>query len=166
MKFVRQSLTIRVTNCDKKLRMMMGDSAQERKHGEMLPSTIRAVICGPSNCGKTNVLISLIESPHGVRFENVYLFSKSLQQPKYQYLENLLTSIDEIGYFTFNNSDMFRRARRVRIQSSSSTTLRAINKMLWENTFQWAATRTSIVFISVRRTREYLNIWYAITWTF
>ena len=106
MKFVRQSLMIRVTNCDKKLRMM-GDSAQERKHGEMLPSTIRAVICGPSNCGKTNVLISLIESSHGVRFENVYFFSKSLQQPKYQYLENLLTSIDEIGYFTFsNNSDI------------------------------------------------------------
>jgi len=36
----------------------------------------------------------------------MYVYSKSLQQPKYQYLENLL-SIDEIGYFTFsNNSDI------------------------------------------------------------
>ncbi|KAG5337198.1 GLUCL protein, partial [Acromyrmex charruanus] len=57
----------------------------------MLPSTIRAIICGPSNCGKINVLISLIESPNGVRFENVYIYSKLLQQPKYQYLENLFT---------------------------------------------------------------------------
>ncbi|KAG5314515.1 YMD3 protein, partial [Pseudoatta argentina] len=56
---------------------MMGGSAEKRKHGEMLPSTIRAIICGPSNCGKTNVLISLLESPNG---------------SKYRYLENLFTS--------------------------------------------------------------------------
>jgi len=56
----------------------MGDNAVKRKHGVMLPSTIRAI-----NCGKTNVLINLLESPHGVRFENVYVYSKSLQQPKY-----------------------------------------------------------------------------------
>jgi len=106
MRFVRQSLTTRVINCDDRLRKM-GDNAEKRKHGAMLPSTIRATVCGPSNCGKTNVLISLLESPHDVRFENVYVYSKSLQQPKYQYLENLLSSIDEIGYFTFsNNSDV------------------------------------------------------------
>ncbi|KAL6258290.1 hypothetical protein P5V15_010232 [Pogonomyrmex californicus] len=64
MKFVRQLLTIRIANCDKRARMM-GDIATERKHGEMLPNTIRAIICGPSNCDKTNVLISLLESPHG-----------------------------------------------------------------------------------------------------
>ncbi|KAG5314838.1 GVQW3 protein, partial [Acromyrmex insinuator] len=86
----------------------------ERWHGHVvektatsIATTIRAIICGPSNCGKTNVLISLLESPNGVRFENVYVYSKSLQQPKYRYLENLFTSIDEIGYFTFsNNSDI------------------------------------------------------------
>ncbi|KYN36137.1 hypothetical protein ALC56_09512 [Trachymyrmex septentrionalis] len=61
MKFVLQPLTIRVTNCDAKSRMME-DSAEKRKHGGMLPSTIRAIICGSSNCGKTNVLISLLES--------------------------------------------------------------------------------------------------------
>jgi len=46
-----------------------------------------------------------LESPHGVRFENVYVYSKSLQQPKYQYLENLLSSVDKIGYFTFSNNN-------------------------------------------------------------
>ena len=86
---------------------MMGGSAEKRKHGEMLPNTIRAIICDPSNSGKTNIRINLIESPNGVCFKNLYVYSKSLQQPKYQYLENLFTSIDEIGYFTFsNNSDV------------------------------------------------------------
>jgi len=52
-------------------------------------------------------LISLLESPHGVQFENVYVYSKLLQQSKYRYLENLLSLIDEISYFTFsNNSDV------------------------------------------------------------
>ena len=102
---MRQPMTIRVTNFDDKSQMM--PSKTKRRHGSMLPNTIRCLICGPSNCGKTNVLVSLLESPHGVRFENVYVYSKSLQQPKYQYLENLLAPIDEIGYFTFsNNSDV------------------------------------------------------------
>lgn len=103
MRFVQQATVIQVTNFDD--RVMEGQ--QVRKHGDMLPLTIRSIICGPSNCGKTNVLLSLIESPNGVRFENLYVYSKSLQQPKYQYLENLLTSINEIGYFKFsNNSDV------------------------------------------------------------
>jgi len=49
----------------------------------------------------------LLDSPNSVRFENVYVYSKSLQQPKYRYLANLFTSINQIGYFMFsNNSDV------------------------------------------------------------
>ncbi|EZA62849.1 hypothetical protein X777_01165, partial [Ooceraea biroi] len=59
---------------------------------------------GPSGCGKTNVVIGLLESPHGVRFENVYVYSKSLRQPKYRYLERLLGSMEEIGYRAFPDS--------------------------------------------------------------
>ena len=105
MRFIRQATIIKVTNFDNKTQLM--DEKEIRRHGNMLPNTIRGIICGPSNCGKTNVLINLIESPHGVHFENIYVYSKSLQQPKYRYLENLLSSIEEIGYFTFsNNSDV------------------------------------------------------------
>ena len=78
MRFVRQPQTIQVTNFDDKVDLMHENNL--RKHGNMLPNSIRGIICGPSNCGKTNVLISLLESPHGVRFENVYVYSKSLQQ--------------------------------------------------------------------------------------
>ncbi|KYM94178.1 hypothetical protein ALC62_15209 [Cyphomyrmex costatus] len=100
MRFVHQSQSIKVTNLDGKVQT----NKEMRKHGKMLPSSIRAIICGPSNCGKTNVLISLLESPNGVRFENVYVYSTSLQQPKYRYLEKLLAPIEEINYFTFSNN--------------------------------------------------------------
>ncbi|KYN45083.1 hypothetical protein ALC56_00557 [Trachymyrmex septentrionalis] len=73
MNFVRQSQTIKVTNVDNKVQT----EKEIRKHGNMLPISIYAsvetccgIICGPSNCGKTNVLISLLESPYGIRFES------------------------------------------------------------------------------------------------
>lgn len=102
MHFVRQPMTICVKNIDEKTELI--SKIERRKHGNMLPSTVRGIICGPSNCGKTNVLISLLESPNGLRFENLYVYSKSLQQPKYRYLENLMSTLDEIEYFTFSNN--------------------------------------------------------------
>jgi len=80
----------------------MGDNAEKRKYGAVLPSTIRAIVCGPSNCLKTNVLISFLESPHDVRFENVYVYSKSLQAEISILGEFVI--IDEIGYFTFSKN--------------------------------------------------------------
>ncbi|KYN43144.1 hypothetical protein ALC56_02423 [Trachymyrmex septentrionalis] len=98
MKFVRQSQMIKMTNVDNKQ-----TEKEIRKHGNMLPISIRGIICGPSNCGKTNVLISLLESLYG--FENMYVYSQSLQQPKYRYLKILLAPIEKIGYFTFSNNN-------------------------------------------------------------
>jgi len=161
MKFVWQPLTIRITNCDDRLQLMK-NNAEKRKHDAILPTTIRAIICGPSNCGKTNVLINLLESPHGVRFANVYVYSKSLQQLKYQYLENLLSSIDKICYFTFsNNSDIIPPSEArpnsifvfVNVACDKQDTVREYFSM----------GSTSTVFISVNHTREYLNILYKTT---
>lgn len=59
---------------------------------------------GRSGCGKTNVLISLIESEHALKFENLYLYSKTLDQNKYKYLCEMLRSIKEIGCYTFSTS--------------------------------------------------------------
>ena len=66
---------------------MQVESRSKTKHGGSLPHTIRGIIVGPSNVGKTNVLISLIISPNGLVFKNLYVYSKSLNQRKYQYLE-------------------------------------------------------------------------------
>lgn len=75
------------------------------KHSALLPDSIRCIICGPSNCGKTNVIISLLESPNGLRFENVYIYSKSLFQPKYVYLKHMLSKIKGVGCYMFSSNE-------------------------------------------------------------
>lgn len=98
MKIVKQKLSLNVNNHDL-------DVKRVSKHGFLLPSTIRCIIVGPSNCGKTNVMISLIEHENGLKFENIYVYSKSLYQPKYLYLEKLLKPLKGIGYYAFNSSE-------------------------------------------------------------
>ena len=102
MNFQKQSLALPVTNVD----VLAAEQINHpKRHRPLLPNTIRAVVCGPSNCGKTNVLLSLIILPNGLKFDNIYVYSKSLNQPKYTFLENLLKPISEIKYFTFNDRE-------------------------------------------------------------
>lgn len=102
MRFAKQPIKIQVRNIDHSASV---GRSQVKKHSELLPHTIRCIIAGPSNCGKTNVLISLIESKNGLKFENVYIYSKSLEQDKYTYLQNVLKPIKKIGFYTFSSSD-------------------------------------------------------------
>lgn len=103
MEFKKQSAKLPVINFDQIVQSKK--SGQRKRHGPLLPNSVRAVICGPSNCGKTNALFALITHPNGLRFENVYVYSKSLNQPKYQFLKQLLESIKDIGYFPFNDHE-------------------------------------------------------------
>ena len=98
MKIIQQNTTLPVDNHDL-------EQMSTNKHSLLLPSSIRCIIVGPSNCGKTNVMLTLIEHPNGLKFKNVYLYSKSLYQPKYLYLEKLLKPIKGMGYFPFDNSE-------------------------------------------------------------
>lgn len=76
------------------------------KHGPLFGgSSKRGLLVGASGCGKTNVMVSLLEHPNGLRFENIYLYSKSLYQPKYEYLRSVLKPMKEIGYFEYNEGD-------------------------------------------------------------
>lgn len=74
-----------------------------KKHGELFPDNIRAIIAGPSNCGKTNLMLSLLIDKNGPKFENVYLFSKSTDQPKYDFLEKVLKEAG-IGFYPMGNN--------------------------------------------------------------
>lgn len=101
MQFIKQRKSISIRNIEG---MGVSDN-KEKRHGDLLPNTIRCIICGPSNCGKTNVLIGLLESPNGLRFQNVYIFSKTLDQPKYTYLKNVIKTIPGMGFYTFSSND-------------------------------------------------------------
>lgn len=101
MRLIKQHKKIAVRNVD----FSTNGGVLKRRHSSLLPNSIRALIVGPSNCGKTNVMIGLIESPNGLKFENLYVYSKTLHQPKYEYLKKLIAPIRGMGYFTYTDND-------------------------------------------------------------
>lgn len=102
MRFIKHAAEIPVRNIDE---CASSQRSNERRHSELLPNNLRCIIAGPSGCGKTNLLISLIESENGVKFENLYIYSKTLEQDKYRYLQKVLDPIKEIGFHTFSSSE-------------------------------------------------------------
>ena len=80
--------------------------ASLRRHRVLLPNTMRTIFVGPSSSGKTNALLSIIKSKNGLSFENKYIiYSISLFQLKYRYLETLLKPIKEIGFYQFSDRE-------------------------------------------------------------
>lgn len=103
MKIKKQKIKLPVYNLDV---MMMGSGGgEERKHGTLFPSSIRCLICGSSNSGKTNILLRLLIDPNGLKFENVYIYSRTLDQRKYQFLKEALKPIKGLGYYTFRENE-------------------------------------------------------------
>lgn len=105
MQFVKQRINIIVRNIDESASVGNNKLINKKRHSNLLPNSIRCIIAGPSNSGKTNLLISLIESEHGLKFENIYIYSKTLHQDKYNYLKELITPIDGLGFYTFSTTD-------------------------------------------------------------
>lgn len=95
----QQDVTLPVENFD------FVESVKKYRHGKLLPNSLRAVFCGPSGCGKTNALLSLLFNENGLCFENVYTYSKTLYQPKYQLLQEVLKQVEGISYFPFRDND-------------------------------------------------------------
>lgn len=114
MRFVKQKLEIPVRNSDS--RTCVGEKVTKR-HNDLFPNIIRAIISGPSSCGKTNVLLSLIESKNGLKFENIYIYCKTLDQDKYKYLSEILRPIKGIGFYTFNSGENVLDSRQMKKNS-------------------------------------------------
>lgn len=138
MQFVKHSIDIPVGNIDARTSTSKNTSKPIR-HSDLLPNNVRCIIAGPSGCGKTNVLISLIESEHGLKFENLYIYSKTLDQEKYKYLCEMLQSIKEIGCYTFATSenviDPSQMKKNSLIVFDDVINDRAINKTVVRNIF-------------------------------
>lgn len=100
MKFIQQSVKLPVINADTE-----NNDNKPPRHGTLFPNSIRAIIAGPSGCGKTNVLFSLLVAENGVKFKNIYIYSKTLDQPKYQMLKDIIESIPGMQIFMFHEND-------------------------------------------------------------
>ena len=58
----------------------------------------RMLICGLSGCGKTNLLLNILLKPL-IQYAKIYLYSKSLEQEKIQYLRERLEEVsNQVGY--------------------------------------------------------------------
>lgn len=99
MRLVKQQVKLNLLNFD----YYAGSGLPAvKKHGLLLPNSVRCIVSGPSGSGKTNIVFNLLFDPNGLRFENVYVFSKSLYQPKYKFLEKAIPK--EVGFFTFDDN--------------------------------------------------------------
>ena len=58
-----------------------------RNNNPLLPSNLRGLIVGKSNCGKTTLLFNLLLKPDWLDYDNLMLFGKSLHQTEYQILK-------------------------------------------------------------------------------
>lgn len=99
MRLVKQKVQLNLLNFDK---YTGSGLTVVRKHSQLLPNSVRCIISGPSGSGKTNVAFNLLFDPNGLRFENVYVFSKSLYQEKYKFLEKAMPK--EVGFFPFSDN--------------------------------------------------------------
>jgi len=72
---------------------------------ETLLIFIRGIICGLINCNKRDKRVVKFAGKSARHTLRERIYSKSLQSlPKYQYLENLLTPVEEIGHFMYSNN--------------------------------------------------------------
>jgi hypothetical protein len=95
MKFLEQKLKLPVFNIDSP------ETRIESRHGPLFPNTVRSLVLGASGCGKTNLIYFLLVSENGLRFQNLYIYSKTLEQPKYKLLKQIVGQIDGMNIFTF-----------------------------------------------------------------
>lgn len=101
MELIKQKQSLNVTNHD-----YCSPKSNFVKHNSLIGgNSKRGLVVGSSGCGKTNALISLLLHPNGLRFQNIYLYSKTLNQPKYKFLKEVLSSIDGIGYNEYDEGD-------------------------------------------------------------
>ena len=98
MQIVEQKVKLRVTNVDVK-------NDEKSRHGELFPNTVPALIVGPSGCGKTNLIFALLTNVNGLRFQNVYIYSKTLDQPKYKMLREIFKDIEGMKLFIFYENE-------------------------------------------------------------
>ena len=68
---------------------------KKRRNSPLLPSNIRGLLIGKSNCGKTTLMLNLLLQPNWLDYDHLFVFGKSLHQHEYYImkkgLENGLT---------------------------------------------------------------------------
>ena len=102
MKFEARNVKLPVTNFDK---LAWPSEHEKRRHGALLPDSLHAIFCVLSNCGKTNALLTLIVESNDLKFENIYVWSKSLHQDKYELLRKVIENVEGVHYYPYSEHE-------------------------------------------------------------
>lgn len=110
-----------------------------------------------------NAMFNLLFDVNGFHFQNLYVFSKSLFEPKYQMVEELVKSVSDNGidYFAFSKNKenrLQKKSRLRRIQSSIFTMCHAKSKISSASTLSWSGTAVWSLFMCIKPTaRHYIT---------
>lgn len=119
MKVIKQKTKLPIRDIKIHMKDCSGDKKEPifQRNGHLLPDSIRGIFVGPSGAGKTTLLANLIYSPHGLRFKNIYIYTKSRYQDIYRELECVLKLLPEIGYFVFDNGEIIMEPNEAKSDS-------------------------------------------------
>ena len=81
-----------------------------RSNSPLLPKSIRGLIIGSSNCGKTTLLLNLLLNPGWLDYNHLYVFGKSLHQKEYIVLKKGL----EAGLSKEQLGNLFRNQKSIK----------------------------------------------------
>jgi len=82
------------------IRRLSIEKTNKLRHGTLFPNIIR----GPTNCGKTNLVFTFLMHDNSITFENIHIYSKTLDQVKYVMLEKTLSQVQGVNLFKFNDN--------------------------------------------------------------
>lgn len=100
MRFIEQNSKLNIKNIDTEI-----SNKAISRHGPLLPDSIRCIIVGSSGSGKTNVMFNLLTHINGLKFENVYLYTKTLNQEKYILLKQIFDGLEGVKLFIFTEAE-------------------------------------------------------------
>ena len=86
------------------------DDIEKRNNNPLLPSNIRGLIIGKSNCGKTILLMNLLLEPTWLDYDHLFVFGKSLHQTEYQILKKGF----ELGYSKAQIKNLFENQKSLK----------------------------------------------------
>ena len=77
---------------------------------EPLPS-IRCLLAGAAGSGKTNLLFNFILNDDLLHYDRLYIYSKTLNQPKYRFLQSLFEDVEgdlgkQVAFFHNSQADL------------------------------------------------------------
>ena len=75
-----------------------------RPHSILFPKNIFAVIAGSTGSGKTNLLINLLRKPKLLNYDHVYIYSSTLHQPAYEYLNQYYLDLEKLIFENTNKT--------------------------------------------------------------